>query len=273
MDELKSQILPELLVGIKDHDDQLVSTTLRALADLVPILGAAAVIGGNRGKLFTDGRPNHNQNRRELSSTSTTTKALPIDEICDASESIAATTVMELPERPSPDGGEDRIESVLTYTEEESTWSDWETQELALPKANDNSLETVLAEDIELELNDTRLVSLPIQHRASSQSSHDKDEKSLMYKKKLIISDISELDIKHSKSIQSTKEEFDFFTDMEPVIEKPRVLHVEEVSSKSAKSVFDVETMNDGAGDDNDDDGWNDDLNDWGSDGAVDVKL
>jgi len=45
------------LVGIKDTNEQLVSATLRALADLIPVLGAAAVIGGKRAKLFTDGRP------------------------------------------------------------------------------------------------------------------------------------------------------------------------------------------------------------------------
>jgi hypothetical protein len=45
------------LVGIKDTNEQLVSATLRALADLIPVLGATAVIGGKRAKLFTDGRP------------------------------------------------------------------------------------------------------------------------------------------------------------------------------------------------------------------------
>lgn len=45
------------MVGIKDTNEQLVSATLRALADLIPVLGAAAVIGGKRAKLFTDGRP------------------------------------------------------------------------------------------------------------------------------------------------------------------------------------------------------------------------
>lgn len=44
-------------MGIKDTNDHIVSVTLHVLADLVPMLGAATVIGGNRGKLFTDGRP------------------------------------------------------------------------------------------------------------------------------------------------------------------------------------------------------------------------
>lgn len=44
-------------MGIKDTNEQLVSVTLRALADVIPVLGAAAVIGGKRGKLFSDGRP------------------------------------------------------------------------------------------------------------------------------------------------------------------------------------------------------------------------
>ena len=56
-EELQEQILPNLLLGIKDTNDLLVAKTLRCLADLVPILGSAMVIGGNRGRLFADGRP------------------------------------------------------------------------------------------------------------------------------------------------------------------------------------------------------------------------
>ena len=264
MDELKSQILPELLVGIKDHDDQLVSTTLRALADLVPILGAAAVIGGNRGKLFTDGRPNHNQNRRELNSKTviSSPKVSSVDNLpCDISKGNTVSAVLELPERPSPDGGEDRIESVANFAEEDGTWSDWETQDLVIPNGNVTSLDSILVEDVDAS-------SLPI-----TTTLLIPDEASLPYKKNLVISDISELDIKHSKSTQSTREEFDFFTDMEPVIEKPRVLHIDNVVSKLSKSVFDVETVEGETGENNDDDGWTDDLNDWGSENIVDTKL
>ena len=49
---LTGEILPLLLLGIRDTDNEVVSWTLRALADLVPILGASTVIGRHRVKVF-----------------------------------------------------------------------------------------------------------------------------------------------------------------------------------------------------------------------------
>lgn len=56
-EELVDDILPQLLLGIKDTNDLLVTKTLLCLADLVSILGANLVIGKNRTKIFADGRP------------------------------------------------------------------------------------------------------------------------------------------------------------------------------------------------------------------------
>ena len=56
-DTMIDDILPALLLGLKDTNSQLVSATLRALADLVPILGPEVVVGSNRTKIFSDGSP------------------------------------------------------------------------------------------------------------------------------------------------------------------------------------------------------------------------
>lgn len=117
----------QLLIGIKDVNDQLVSTTLRALADLVLILGSATVIGGKRAKLFTDGRPMTHENSNSASSSD------KIKERDKESPAKSSTHHIfennELPERLSPDGGEDNM-STTTVEEVEvdnETWSDWES--------------------------------------------------------------------------------------------------------------------------------------------------
>lgn len=258
VDELKKKILPELLVGIKDHDDHLVSITLRALSDLVPILGATAVIGGKRGKLFTDGRPNHDQTRRDVCSMKRINELKSID--TKASDDAVEELVLELPERPSPDGGEDDvIQTAINSSEEEGTWSDWEVHDK--PTGEITSLKSIKDTHIKTEIMGSKVNNIP---PIVSLNKYDK----INYKKN-IIADINELDIKHSKPIQSAKEEIDFFTDMEPVIERPTMLHVDNDNDgdKIIKSVFDFKVNPiDHEADDNYDNGWSEDLNDWGND-------
>lgn len=265
IDELKKNILPELLVGIKDHDDHLVSVTLRALSDLVPILGATAVIGGKRGKLFTDGRPNHDQTRREVCPIKKINDLKSID-VKKLSDDNVEESILELPERPSPDGGEDDvIQATVNFSEEEVTWSDWEVHDV-IPNGETISLQSI---------KETQIKTDKV-NNISSIVSHNKYDK-INYKKN-IISDINELDIKHSKPIQTSKEEVDFFMDMEPVIEKPRILHVDNVdidnNDKIIKSVFDFkENSIDIEGEDYYDNGWGEDLNDWGNDNTDDNSV
>ncbi|XP_012288202.1 protein-associating with the carboxyl-terminal domain of ezrin [Orussus abietinus] len=258
-DELKSQLLPELLVGIKDNNDTLVSTTLRALADLVSILGAATVIGGNRGKLFTDGRPNKvNKHVETKSDTKDGGKLISTLKVPISANNV----IFDLPERLSPDGGEDRLESNFAFTEDETTWSDWEAQEST---NNDHDLVKSVLEKV------TESIETPVSesHVSNVDSSNSKDvnDKS-KYNKKVLMSDISELDIKHSKQPHQITDEIDFFTDMEPVIQKPQVLCIEE--AVSSKSMFDVNINSTIEEDQNN--GWNEDLNDWGMDVTSESK-
>lgn len=46
-----------MLIGLRETDDRIVSATFSALAVMVPILGASVVVGGERRKLFIEGRP------------------------------------------------------------------------------------------------------------------------------------------------------------------------------------------------------------------------
>ncbi|XP_035684200.1 protein-associating with the carboxyl-terminal domain of ezrin-like [Branchiostoma floridae] len=54
---IRRRILRQLLLGLKDTNDQIVAATFRALAEVVPVLGGEVVVGGQRKKFFKEGRP------------------------------------------------------------------------------------------------------------------------------------------------------------------------------------------------------------------------
>lgn len=160
-EELSLQVLPELLLGIKDTNDSLVANTLLCLSELVPILGASTVIGGKRNKIFNDGRPTPHKNttkrksQTQLLETSIESlvqnnrtnvvkslKDFPCtEEISESSnESMIIDLNLHLQERPSPLGKEavdDEIvktnvdspenNPIANLDESDGHWSDWET--------------------------------------------------------------------------------------------------------------------------------------------------
>lgn len=189
-----------MLIGIKDTNDNLVAVTLTALSDLVPILGAATVIGGKRLKLFNDGRPAATVTRRISNHTEPVRQTVPSDR-----------TELELPERLSPDGGEDDTqtqESNIVIPEEDlDSWSDWDQEE--------NTQQSLQELQPEINLSEFEHSTITLSDKVSSRSE--------------IVTDILTLDIKSQKNSKvDAEQEFNFFLDMEPVIEKANKIFIED---------------------------------------------
>lgn len=271
----------QLLLGIKDTSDVLVSMTLYCLADLVPILGASAVIGGKRSKLFADGRPlahptpktqptihkpKETRHLPKIAENSTDDlaelKSVPgeillkknmiprYQQVFGSGESLEMENVLFLHERPSPDGGEDLDSEVVLSKvgdnlDSEEHWSDWEnedninlTNEDFPSEIQDDTLIDDLTVKIEAEklvLSEKKLDSMTIS--GGRADSHYLQKASLEAKAKKL-ADISELDIKNQKfksksSASGKKDEFDFFLDMEPVIEKQNVFEIQQPLTES----------------------------------------
>lgn len=201
-------VLLQLLVGIKDTNDEIVALTLRALAELVPILGSDIVIGGKRAKLFTDGRP--------VLHSVKNSKQKPIQSQSLLSEQSSVQSLV-LPERPQPDG-----EEVDTSTDEVEpsgdddleTWEDWDANDRTNLTINGISEPSLSSEAI--------VATNNIEPDLLQNSTTPSNFKYEVHRKKSL-PDIAELDIKNQTNSKQSNDDVDFFQDMEPVIEsKPR---------------------------------------------------
>lgn len=254
--DLKNVLLPQLLLGIKDKNDILVAATLRSLAELVPILGAGVVIGRNRSHVFADGRPQairealhphatsdwmDQQQQRSITPVLLGNKHLSassalLDHV-DVSESLASNSIRGhlMPERLSPDGGEDEKTASDVPDLENDAWSDWEHDQDTSHMNDDtfgetnNSLTTTTANHSPPAATITKLVPT---------------------EKPAVV-------------------EIDFFADMEPVIQKTCVLSIDDTREDETKSTANqsrllIQAASGDAAADVSFGGWDDDVDEWG---------
>lgn len=277
--DLRELVLPQLLLGIKDTDDELVAATLRALAELVPLLGASTVIGRNRRQIFTDGRPAQHQTttttaatmsevrngRSEANGTTATAQAdlsaVPVDwmehrsitpvlmtshhhddgghsgngstltipaanhnsyqqqqphlqlhhhqqqqqhHMVDLSESGSQADGVLMPERLSPDGGEDEKTTSDAPDLETDAWSDWEADEEVAPSRSRRESCVIEEEPSAKPTTSAAATAVPMKLTKKSDTTTKAD----------------------------TPPEIDYFADMVPVIEKSSVVHIAEPSEE-----------------------------------------
>ena len=251
-EELTEEILPQLLLGIKDTNDLLCSRTLLCLADLIPILGASQVIGKNRRKLFADGRPQqteiwNNDQPRSITpvinaSMDILLSSSPIDNVDISEYSIKEQSKIIANEVLATSATDD--DDISTDNGIDNEWS-WD-QETAI----DTNEETMVVETVEIIEEKVNISSSPIK------------EKILTRPK--VPDNIDELDIKNQKlsKLEEKRNEVDFFSDfdMAPTFKKNIAVVVQEAEKPKAESnrlQMSLElTENDGWGDE---DEWNSD--------------
>ncbi|ETN65818.1 ezrin-binding protein pace-1 [Anopheles darlingi] len=241
-EDLQEHILPQLLLGIKDTNDVLVAKTLLCLADLVPILGSAVVIGGNRSKIFADGRPQGIPDAgNPWSAVRSITPVIgsgeflsgsPVPEAAGADNSESFTSVLMnpssfnliLPERLSPEG-EDIYQTNSDVELQVDEWSDWE---------NDGTTERPNDQQQSVESNEpatgTETITTENDQTAASKPTNEPPAPALAKVAAApLAGSIERLDIRAQPTKKSEQsEEFDFFKDMEPVIQRANVLLIDE---------------------------------------------
>ena len=202
-DTLTEDLLPSLLLGMRDTDPTIVSTTLRCLADLVPILGPEIVVGTNRTKIFSDGSPGKKSEGAILPGTNNLLSHTYSRVIKDMGGKI-----------------EDN-----NYAASDD-WDDWNEEENE--EVSDEETVKEYQNDFNIRTPEMFKES-PVKERSSEFTSNvDKIIKNIEDL------DIMKLDIKVTKAKTDKVEDVDFFADMKPVIVKESTA-LEKFEEKLAK--------------------------------------
>lgn len=230
-ENLKNEILPQLLLGMKDTNDFLVSRTLFCMADLVQIFGADAVIGTDRTKIFSDGRPNqkgpecvtkyNKQQPRSITPVMSVPEDLlsvsptPTDDMISTNsveDSIVVAPKVML-ERLSPEGADNGEGELPIMSEGEGDeWSDWDTKDTeTVNRAEHSQITTVPTKVPTLK---TSPINLKLVETVSPRP------KTIT---STVVNDLDTLDTLDIKNqiikVVETPAEFDFFKDMAPDIQ------------------------------------------------------
>jgi len=190
---LEDDILPSLLLGLRDSNPIIVSHTLRALADLVEIIGPELVIGKSRSKIFSDGSPN----RRKESMASLTS-----DQVAGGlvGRSLGVSHVPGIDQRVPPIGAE-----FQSFSSPDEEWDNWEDED----SNTINPLENTRQHFSDLPAAQEHSVD-PVRNLQSDIDTMLKNVQDL---------DILKLDL---KTKVKEKDEVDFFADMTPDIPKKK---------------------------------------------------
>ncbi|KAL7739257.1 hypothetical protein ACLKA6_008728 [Drosophila palustris] len=320
-EQLLSEILPHLQLGMNDTNDVLVAKTLRSLADLVPILGAATVLGGDRRRCFSDGRPHAAVSTDSTAQWTEPRSITPlmngsaldaVDYMVSGSPLPVENNVAPMPLRLSPDGGEDdksitnlkekplelshsgspdsnsdsadsstssaAHEQTLVNDEEEA-WSDWENaDELQRLHVKQETLDELNLSNVETQSSTSTQATQPSiaeSYRTACSSVSTSTTKAIPPpSNRKLIDDLSALDIQVQLTTPSNTTEpaeFDFFKDMEPVIEtKPPASESEVVQIDASRFAAASSNANGHDTDAEADQGWGHDEDDeddvvWGN--------
>lgn len=210
---LKKILLPQILLGIKDSDKELVALTFRAVASLIDLFGVRTVLGGsNRTRYFTSGVASDDEN--PIAANGSLAKLLDNNsERRNSCNSTKSSSLFDddrkldsvIFERSSPDGGETigEIPTSLNENNNDSVVNKFPSSSTAIEYTSDHDEWPVWEENGQ--------PSNTINKKATSK----KMDSSVKLKEKFQTFDIKEIDFNR---VHYSEEIDNLFMDMAPVL-------------------------------------------------------